>query len=414
MATHKEDLAINPFYSALFTQQADLFRNAAERLEKGLLLVPCASSLTERKWEKFFFESHLMEPAYIPGTFCNWRGQAVEVKADRVITSLGFKEQRVCTVLQQDSVFEFGRSIKILVIDRPLIGNFAPPADPSERQRASLHAGGGPCEWLAAAPLVESDFFDSLSKFRKTFLLVEGFENAFAQRITELSQTASLALIKYSKNLESQRSQIENDVERAAYATLHAWIFPHIMSTSRLRDEEVKAKISMLPADDVLLALMQAPNELIAGTKRLVAFCESRLIGSLKAVDTIISPHQKLSAFARVLEMLSQGISEACKGVQVSGEHLVPAFAILIRHANLNVFYAHIVHVEMLLGVHANSLALGQGAYALSTFQSAIEFLTQLKRQAGRSIARETVILDDPTSSALESLMKSRKSPQVA
>ena len=304
--------------------------------------------------------------------------------------------------------------MKIYIIDKPLIGEYAQPTDPSERQRASLHAGGGPCEWLAAAPLVESDFFDNLSKFRKTFLLVEGFEGATAQRISDLSQTATLALLKYSKSLEAQRAQIENDIERAAYATLHAWICPHIMSTTRLRDEEVKLKISMLPTDEALLALMQAPAELVEGTRRLVAFCESRLVASLKAVDSIISPHQKLSAFSRVLETLTQGVSEACRGVQVSGEHLVPAFAILIRHANLNVFYAHIVHVEMLLVVHANSLALGQGGYALSTFQSALEFLTQLKRPTGRSLARENVIVDDPTSSALESLLKSRKSPQVA
>jgi len=106
---------------------------------------------------------------------------------------------------------------------------------------------------------------------------------------------------------------------------------------------------------------------------------------------------------------------ETCRVSQITGEHLVPAFSILIRYAGLNAFYAHIVHIEMLLVVHANSLALGQGAYALSTFQSALEFLTQLKRPGSNnlSFARETSGLEDQGSSALESLVKSLKS-QVA
>jgi len=189
-------------------------------------------------------------------------------------------------------VFEFGRTLKLFIIDRPLIGDFSQPVDAAERKRASLHAGGGPCEWLAAAPIVESDFFDTLSKFRKTFLLVEGFETATAQRISEMSHAATLALVKYSKNLESQKAQIETDVERAAYATLHAWIFPHILNTTRLRDEEVKCKLKSLPADESLLTLMQAPSELITNCRRLVVFCEARLVEGIKALDTIISPHR--------------------------------------------------------------------------------------------------------------------------
>ena len=363
----------NSIYSHLLLKEA--LDSLPASFDCPTIFLPSESSLLSTKFEKFFIESHIFQPAFIHGNFCSLRGQGVELKGDRLITGLGFTLQRVCVVVKQENLYDRGRSVKIVLIDKPLIGDFK--VDSVNTKRATLFSGGGPSEWLATAPLIETDFFDSLARMRKTYLLIEGFEQQAAQRIFDLSQQAANGLFRFSPNLAQQSETIETDIERAAYATLHAWVFAHFLEISSRKDDAIKSKMKEMPADDVVLCWLQAPNEMLG--KRLGAALSARCAAELEALDGIVSPHQKLSALGRLQSNVSRVIGEVCKLKEVTGEHLVAGFVLLVKNVSIQVYFAHVSHVEMLLSVHSDSLALGQGAYGLSTLQSALDVLVQLK-----------------------------------
>ena len=388
------DIQSDIFYNRIVSSES--FKSGAQRLESGVILLPTSSSLNRTSFDNFFIESHLLEIAYISGVYCNWRGQALEIKGDRVITGVGFPTQRGCQILDRVNVYELGRSLQVFVIDKPLVGDYI--TDPADSKRASMHGGGGPSEWLAAAPIVETDFYDKLQKFRNTFLLVDGFENAAALRISEISSSATDALLNFSQQLLSKKKLIQDDVERAAYATLHVWLYPHLLDVCLIKDNILKNKITQLPNDEMLLILLQAPSDVIANHKKVSAMC-TRL--EITHIDTIVSPHQKLSAFSRLFESTNQALSSVIKKNDITGEHIIAIFAVIIKNSNMHSFHAHVMHVEMLLSTHPNSLALGQGAYALSTFQSALEVLIQLKGR-GPSSARSSLKIPESRSSESE------------
>ena len=321
-------------------------------------------------------ESHVFkQTAFQTSMLANSRGQSVELKGERVLTGLGFPQQRVCQVLGWENVFVDTRTVRVCLIDKPLYGEFV---QETEKKRATIFNGGGPCEWLAVAPLVETGFFDRLQFTRKSFLLVEGYEKETAIRIRQIADSTGAALLDVEPAFKREAETVLTDIERAAYASLHSWLFPHLVSLpiNQEKERNLRMKISDLPGAESLMVVYQAPKEM--QSKKLVSLIVSRCESEIAKLDEIVSPHQKLSTLSRLSIAMGSVLTE------MSGEHLVAGFVVLIKDAKmLNWYYPHISHMEMLLAAHPNTLALGQAAYALSAFQSALDFILNVTYTPG-------------------------------
>ena len=348
--------------------------------ERVLVMLPRA--LPVDLTDKVLVEAHVFKQTFLAAMLANGRGQSVEIRGDRVLTGLGFAQQRVCQVLGWENVTFEAKTVRICVLDKPLYGDFEEAEDQAvERRRATLFNGGGPCEWLAVAPLIETGFFDRLQFTKKTFLLIEGYEKETATRIRQIAQVTGSALLEVEPSFRREAEAILTDIERAAYASLHSWLFPHLVAVNATKDGNLKKKLSALPSAESLMTIFQAPKEL--QNKKAVAAVISRCSADFRGLDEIISPHQKLSALTRLSTAMGTLFSELCGSS--SGEHLVTGFIILVKEVNLTVFFPHVSHMEMLLAAHPNTLALGQGAYALSAFLSAMDFLATVVYNPGRT-----------------------------
>ena len=111
----EEDLSQNRFLQVLRASFEGMYRQAAKGGEKTVVLVPCADCLEAEHFGQNFAETHLLQATCVPGCYTNLLGQGVEIKDSSVSTRLGFSEQRVCEVLQSESMYDVGNTFRVLV-----------------------------------------------------------------------------------------------------------------------------------------------------------------------------------------------------------------------------------------------------------------------------------------------------------
>eukprot|EP00921_Rhytidocystis_pertsovi_P018769 GHVQ01029725.1.p1 GENE.GHVQ01029725.1~~GHVQ01029725.1.p1 ORF type:complete len:214 (+),score=32.12 GHVQ01029725.1:130-771(+) len=134
-----EDVSQHPFLTALRASFVKLYETLVKK--HYTLLVPCAAVCRGIKITQVVIECHVLQSTHIPGNFLNLLGQGVELREGCVYTSFGFKEQRVCNVLQDENMYDYGTPFKVILIDRPLQGKFEDPGRLAGMLRSSSARG---------------------------------------------------------------------------------------------------------------------------------------------------------------------------------------------------------------------------------------------------------------------------------
>ncbi|CAK9036766.1 unnamed protein product [Durusdinium trenchii] len=213
----QEDLSQNRFLKALrASYEGGIYRQAAERGERTVILVPCAECLEAEHFGQSFLETHLLQASAMPNCYMNLLGQGVEIKESSVTTQLGFQEHRICEVLQNDSMYDLSNTFKVLVIDKPLIGRFRPLA--AEKIGAE---SGSLDDLLLHSPAIQGEFFDEVDRFRKTFVQVPGCENRTAERIREIVTDAVDKLSRQHQLNATRAAQLEFAARKAQNGPRH-------------------------------------------------------------------------------------------------------------------------------------------------------------------------------------------------
>lgn len=389
----------NPFLRVLRASFEGLYRHAAERGEATTVLLPCAECLEgEREgFSQVFMETHVLQEAQVPCCFMNLLGQGVEIRDSCVSTDLGFAEERTCHVLQTESMYDFGNTFRVQVIDKPLIGKYRKSQGSAAAEKSGGGGGSkggvpgsGALAWLSEAPAIEDAFYDQLLQFRKTFVQVPGCEQSTAERIREIVGDATKRLIRHHNLVQpTQIRQLDYQVSRNAYAMLHSFAFPHlqrILATAERRlDKAIRSYDSI---EDLLSAVPGAGGR---GLGRVdVKACSDHLA----QMDHEITPHEKIACINEAHSALQRCAADGALGsgrgprrqeaaVEITGDDVLSLFIIAVYRSALKDRLAHIAYVEMYLQGAAGRSGSNEAArfeetgYAVSALQAALQFFLE-------------------------------------
>lgn len=355
----------------------------------------------------------------------NLLGQGVEINEDCVQTAFGFQEQRICTVIQRESMYDFGNSFTVLVLDKPLIGKWR--IRQSGMNRAGLKMNQ-PCDWLNTAPNIDAELWSEVHAFRKTFVRVRGCEQQMAERMHSICSETALKLIQHHQvKKEAQQREIASAVSRAVYCVLHSFIFPHLVKELTSFEAKLVSVIrSFASPAEVLEEIPGASN------KGLSKVDVSRSSVRLANLDTLIAPHEKVGCVVETYNLLQACVAEEMQkarrkdAVEITGDDVLSLFIEAIVGSGLQYFLPHAAHMDMYLhGSAGLSPVHDEAGYAVSAFQAALSFLLEEKRKArpaptnkptrarpgsGPSIASYLQgANDDEDSQQLESLVRQAK-----
>lgn len=426
--SHEEDLGQNAFLRALRVNYEGLYKRAAEKAENTIILMPCADSLHSEHISQAFAECHILQVAYIPGNYMNLLGQGVEINDDVVQTSFGFQEQRICTVIQRESMYDFGNSFTVLVLDKPLTGKWR--IRQSGMDRPGLKTNDvpfQPCDWLNTAPNIDAELWQEVHGFRKTFVRVRGCEQQMAERMHSICSETALKLIQHHQvKKEAQQREIASAVSRAVYCVLHSFIFPHLVKELTPFEAKLVSVIKSFasPAE----VLEEIPG---ASNKGLSKVDVSRSSVRLANLDSLIAPHEKVGCVVETYNLLQACVAEEMQkarrkdAVEITGDDVLSLFIEAIVGSGLQYFLPHAAHMDMYLhGSAGLSPVHDEAGYAVSAFQAALSFLLEERKKtrstntsrpvragpgSGPSIASYLQGAVDEDDSQLENLVRQAK-----
>ena len=371
---HSEDIFSNPFYEILRSNYSQLLTDSS------IVVVPSTETLASVPKSiistRKFAESHVLVSAFVPNLFCAVRGNPVEQRGDRLVSTIGAENDKaVATILHSENMYDVGNSFKVLVVDRPLIpGDFSQGISTQSVNRSpkndTVTSGGGPSEYLSAVPLVEQDFFEKLVRIRKTYLLVPGYEGHLAQKIKDMSTITSNQLSRYlqpSPPLEV----IQADVERAAYATLHTWIYQHILEVTG-ESLRIKENVSEKSSEKIgnILRELHVPVSLLS----VVPTLEEEIVPQFSRLAFAVTPQQKINYLQRIFDKIESII--LLNNKSFGADELLAVLTVSVVLAGYTRGQADVAYMETFLGVHED-LGAQKPAFLVTTFNSCIQFLAR-------------------------------------
>lgn len=412
----------NPFLRVLRASFEGLYRHAAGLGEKATVLVPCAECLEGESFNQVFMETHVLQATHVPCCFMNLLGQGVEIRDASVTTDLGFADHRKCAVMQSESMYDFGSTFSVLVIDKPLLGRYRTlPSGSAERAAAksstssqpavgtasstSLGAtatAGGGVAWLNQAPDIEDSFYEQLLQFRRTFVQVPGCEQSTSERIREIVGDTTKRLIRHHGLVHpTQQRQLDYQVSRNAYAVLHSFVFPHLQKILGAAEKRLDRAIRSFESCEELLKVV--PGVAGRGFGSIdVRSCSAHLA----AMDKEITPHEKILCINEAHSALQQCVADSARAAQaasggntreaaieITGDDILSLFILAVFGSAFKDRMAHIAYVEMYLQGAAGRSGSNEAArfeeagYAVSALQAALAFFLEDSR---RNVASNT------------------------
>ena len=377
----KEDVFSNPFYEFLRQEYEHLLTSSA------LIVLPSSSilqsSIPKSVYStKKFAESHILLSAHIPGLFCSVRGHPVEQRGDRLITSStnadSSSSRNVSTITQSENMYDFGNAFKVAVVDRPLVaGDWTGSSAGAGGGSPVVQSGGGPSEYLSCVPLVESDIFEKLVKLRRTYILTPGFETLLASRIKDLSTVAANQVARYLTPAPPV-PVIQADIERAAYATLHAWIYPHLVDALGDNANLVTNVTTSKSPDRVehVLREMQSSVAVLSNYRTLMPILESELTPLFAKLAQGVTPQQKINYLTQIVDKIESIYATNLKMTEFGAEEVLAALAVAVILCGYLKGPVDIAYAGMLLSCHPE-LAGEKGAFSVATFNTCIEFFAK-------------------------------------
>jgi hypothetical protein len=235
-----------------------------------------------------------------------------------------------------------------------------------------IRTGGGPSEYLAAVPLIETDFIEKVSKLRRSFLLVPGFEGHLALRIKEMSTIAGNQVVRYLPSPTPPVSVVQQDIERAVYATLHAWIYPHIQSaveSKTLFAENLKKPTSLI------LRELEAPSGLLSNIAGVESAVKSEICPIFQKLMIAITPQQKINGIVAAQERIGDILKTRFQIPSPGADEILALLTSAIVLSNHTQGIADLAYCLMFLQSHED-LRSSKAAFAVTTFSTCIEFLS--------------------------------------
>jgi hypothetical protein len=352
----KEEIFSNCLYELI--RKDSSIGQLLEGKRQFLILLPSSKILaavgSQNYATKCFIDSHIIQSIHIPGMFVTLRGHGAELKGDRI--TVNGPKRVTAIVTQTESVYDLGSSLKILVIDRPLVGEYTPPPP--------LTASGdsvGPSEWLAGCPLIESDYFEKILRLKKSFILVPGYESLLADRIRTLSLSAARAVLNYSPTADTPVEVIADEIERAGYVTLNSTIFSHFLEYCGI------VKGDPIPVTLELLEEIDSPADL-RGDRKFIELIKIEIIPKFNELEKILNPVSKLETLKIILEICTRKI---LKIQNPSSEHFLTCMILgLAGSGGYTRAPAHAAHMEM-----TGRVGVDSSGFALTTYQTAYQFI---------------------------------------
>uniref|UniRef100_A0A0G4F6W2 VPS9 domain-containing protein n=1 Tax=Chromera velia CCMP2878 TaxID=1169474 RepID=A0A0G4F6W2_9ALVE len=407
----KEDLGTNPFITVLRSSFERLNKFVSER--EATLLVPSAVSISGVHITQVLVESHIIQPTHIPGSFINLSGQGLEVRDGAVHTSFGFKEHRVCRILQEEGVYEYGHNYKILIIDVPVTGSFSGVANQSgskDPQRSSGQiapeladfetsadeAAAALQDWFELCPEVETDLHAKLGRLKRTYILVSGLEYDFAQRLSEIcslvvSKLCEHPRLEWASHTQFNRSIVVNAVEHHIFNGVYPKLWRHLTTSLWPREKVLQSRLALFPSSSALLE--QFSLDPIKSAANLDSAADK--LGEMAAERL---PHNKLQIIRSVCQLIHRAIEDAAKKkasqqksgggrVEVTGDDLQALLAVCVHRSRLSLTHilAHAYHVDIFLSTAPahSSVRLEEAAYYFTSFSSALMFFWTAAGGAG-------------------------------
>ena len=373
----KEDIFSNPFYETLRREFEQTLIASIQRDPPALVVVPSSAALSLIPkgvlTSKKFAESHILLSAHVPGLYCSVRGNPVEHRNERLVLTLE-SVRLVSSVISVENVYEFGYSFKVLLVDKPLTADRGNVGDSAATETKT---GGGPSEYLAAVPLVETDFLEKVIKLRKTYILVPGYETHLAARIRDISNMAGNQVVRYLASPPGL-AVVQADIERSVYATLHAWIYPHLVNSAgdQSRFAGKLSDRSLIRIEQVLRE-QEASIKILQHCKQIAQVVEAEVVPIFAKIALGVTPQQKINHMVNVLEKIGSVLAHQFHISGAGGEDILAVLTVAVILANYDKAQIDLAYADMFLSAH-EELKNTKAAFAVTNLRTCIEFLLTL------------------------------------
>lgn len=399
----EEDVSANPVLTSLRVNFEKLFQVIVAG--GHVLMLPSAAAASQGiQVTQVFIESHVLQKTHVPGSFLNLMGQGVELRDGSVSTSFGFKEQRVCNIVREDNMFEFGTAYKIITIDKPLYGHFEPQAVASQGDIAKLlNAPPSGALFSAEAASLEKmltewtevnpglrEYFDSLLDcFQRCYVLWPGLEHAAALRLQAVSKEMVRCISEERPGLQSgaqQAAVVRRVVDRFVYSRVHDVLWPHLCKQCKTKNTRVRKACKAFGKDIPKLLTDLDVNAALFNLD-LTAACDE-----LGKLDSLKTPHGILECLEEVCRLLYKEIEEHSKRstspvhsgarrgagpIEVTGDDVLGLLVACAVHTRLAAPVSAAALADMYLSQKSPTDRFEQSSYVFTTFHSALAFLLQ-------------------------------------
>jgi len=383
----KENFSTNPFMTVLRTNFEKLYRSIYDH--QSHLLVPTSSCIIRGSITQEFIEAHVVHSTHMKNHFLNLIGQGIEIKDGVVCTSFGCREHRICNILQRESFFEFSNSIQVIVIDRPLQGVYNEYADqllPRSLQTSRMTAGLSSDEvkhiadgWLKALPGLEFELNQAVETFKRTYILVAGLEHETAYRIGEM---ISLFVSKLSKcqrvndNQERNQQLLEHVTERLVYSKLHSFLWNHLVSSLKDRDQLLRAALYGNDKDTSSI-IARLKIVLPPSLKNLSLDAASEKLNEIQGLET---PPEKIACLHETCRTIQCSVEDHVrkqgkmqkKHLEITADELLHLMTVTVAQSHLSNPAAHAAHMDMYLAQKPAETRIQRSSYMLSSFHAAL------------------------------------------
>jgi len=366
-----EDLDTNPFFTLLRTTYREMYERVCRSPEETIILVPTTPSLDDtRNITQAHIEAHVLKASVVSGIFLNQVGQSVEIKDGMVQTDQGFTEARNCSVIQQESMYEWDNNFKILIIDIPLVGTYKNTTRNARRE--SFNAVE---TWINTAPQIESEIYVVIDHFRRTYVQVPGFEYETGKRIEKMCENASNALRNFHRITDPyQQSLLHYTVGRSIYAALHSFIFPHLTTALKEHEDRLSKKIDEFTVESLIDSLLK---------KDLWIAFKDDIKAHIKSLEELITPQEKLEKIVSLFDVIHKR--------EVTGDDVIVLYTLGIRTGTVNNILAHVAHMDLFLQAAPKTMKkYHETQYAFSSFTAAVSYLLNSRSSTQQAVSMKS------------------------
>lgn len=359
MTADIDELDINPFYHALQTSHLKYFENAQENCH--LICVPVTTSLNGVSISTKLINTHILKPSpYFKGQYYTSCSKEKVFHFDENKNELYSKGDIDCSrtkILNEEIGYNKDyEPYRILIIDKPLDPNIKPSKNNNKINIAEIVLPKQSAEerhkWLASFPEFQPiirDIDTNLKKFHRNYMVLPHFLENTSKYLMDLSEdSVKRCCISTTPPFHSDARLLASlgfAIECYINESVYPKIFPVICEKFSKADELVLTRCAELASVD---------NRQLSIDNKFDCDLSGAVL-SLKKLDSLFTPLEKLLCIKATLDHISEGINNyteqmnifrknSCQSVCITSDDLIPILAKVIihsksRHLESNIYY---------------------------------------------------------------------------